>query len=75
MADQMARPMTVNQINVHGGTNIRRGFLDPIFQPLVSDKYGAPQTVGEVMSKLGMVSSKLSNLRMYGPATRNYSVS
>lgn len=64
MADQMSMPMTVNEISVHGAKNIRRGFLDPIFSPLLSGSPNAPQTVGDVMGKLQIASGKLSGLRM-----------
>ncbi|KIE01689.1 outer membrane protein, partial [Metarhizium majus ARSEF 297] len=64
MADQMSMPMTVNEISVHGAKNIRRGFLDPIFSPLLRDGSGAPSTVGDVMAKLQMASSKLSGLQI-----------
>lgn len=64
MADQMLMPMTVNEISVNGAKNIRRGFLDPIFSPLLSGSPNAPQNVGEVMGKLQMASAKLSGFRM-----------
>ena len=67
MADQMSMPMTVNEISVTGAKNIRRGFLDPIFGPLLSDSPNPPSTVGEVMSKLQMASAKLSGLRTLSP--------
>lgn len=71
MADQMSMPMTVNEISVHGAKNIRRGFLDPIFSPLLRDGSSAPSTVGDVMAKLQMASSKLSGLREL-PAHRGH---
>lgn len=63
MADQMLMPMTVNEISVNGAKNIRRGFLDPIFAPILSDSPAAPSTVGDVMSKLQAATAKLSGLR------------
>lgn len=65
MADQMSMPMTINEISVTGAKNIRRGFLDPIFSPLLSDSPNPPSTVGEVMSKLQVASTKLSGLRTF----------
>lgn len=59
----MSMPMTVHEISVNGAKNIRRGFLDPIFSPLLADRLNAPQTVGDVMEKLQIVSGKLSGLR------------
>ncbi|QPG94302.1 hypothetical protein C2857_005648 [Epichloe festucae Fl1] len=64
MADQMLMPMTVNEISVNGAKNIRRGFLDPIFAPLLSGSPNAPQNVGEVMGKLQIVSAKLSGFQI-----------
>lgn len=63
MADQMATPMTIHEISVTGATNIRRGFLDPIFGPLLCDNANAPSTVGEVLADLQAASTKLSGLR------------
>lgn len=65
MADQMLMPMTINEITVNGAKNIRRGFLDPIFAPLLSGGPGAPSTIGDVMAKLQIASSKLSGLRAF----------
>ncbi|KAK2591159.1 hypothetical protein QQS21_011153 [Conoideocrella luteorostrata] len=64
MADQMSMPMAVNEISVNGAKNIRRGFLDPIFVPLLSDSPNPPQTVGDVMAKLQIASAKLSGLQI-----------
>lgn len=64
----MLMPMTVNEVTVNGAKNIRRGFLDPIFAPLLSDSPNAPSTVGDVMAKLQMASSKLSGLRKWSLA-------
>lgn len=63
MTDQTAMPMTVNEVNILGGNNIRRRFLNPIVQPLLADQPGAPSTVGEVLAKLQEASGKLSALR------------
>lgn len=63
MADQMSMPMAVHEISVTGATNIRRGFLDPIFGPILSDSPSAPSTFGEVLAKLQTASTKLSGLR------------
>lgn len=63
MIDQTAMPMTVNEVNILGGNNIRRPFLNPIVQPLLADQPGAPSTVGEVLAKLQEASGKLSALR------------
>ncbi|ODA81602.1 hypothetical protein RJ55_00102 [Drechmeria coniospora] len=64
MADQMSMPMTVHEIHVSGASNIRRGFLDPIFSPLLSDSSDPPSNVGEVLSKLQTMSAKLSGLQI-----------
>jgi outer membrane protein insertion porin family len=56
-------PMTINEIRVHGATNTRRTFLDPLLGPLVANGKDAPSSVGEVMAKLQVLSAKLSGLR------------
>jgi outer membrane protein insertion porin family len=57
-------PMTVNEVRVHGATNLRRGFLDPLIQPLVDgDPASLPSTVGEVTEKLRELNNKLNGLR------------
>lgn len=63
MVDQMSMPMTVNEVSVTGAKNIRRGFLDPILNPLLSDSQDPPYTVGEVLSRLQIATGKLSGLR------------
>ena len=57
-------PMTVNEIRVHGASNTRRGFLDPLFHPLVAGQPDSPSTIGEVMGKFQIASAKISGLRM-----------
>ncbi|OAR01273.1 hypothetical protein LLEC1_04439, partial [Akanthomyces lecanii] len=64
LLDQTAMPMTVNEVNILGGNNIRRPFLNPIVQPLLADQPGAPSTVGEVLAKLQEASGKLSALQI-----------
>lgn len=59
----MSMPMTVNEVTVTGAKNIRRGFLDPILNPLLSDSNDPPYTVGDVMSRLQVATGKLSGLR------------
>ena len=63
MADQSSMPMTVNKADVTGAQNIRRGFLDPIIKPILSEGPGSPETMGEVLAKLQEASNKLSALR------------
>lgn len=55
--------MTVNELRIHGAVNTRTNFLDPIFQPLVSDKLNASATVGGVIDGLRIASNKLDALR------------
>ena len=59
----MAAPMTVNEIRLHGATNTRTNFLDPIFHPLVADASNSGSTIGDVIGKLRVVSAKLDGLR------------
>lgn len=63
MVDQQSMPMTVNEVTVTGGKNIRRNFLDPIIKPLMSDGPNPPSTVGDVLARLQDTSGKLSALR------------
>lgn len=55
--------MSIHQIRVHGATNTRRGFLDPLFDPLIASHPEAPSTIGEVMGRLQIANAKLSGLR------------
>ncbi|KAK5995249.1 SAM50-like protein SPAC17C9.06 [Cladobotryum mycophilum] len=64
MVDQMSMPMTVHEVQVTGAKNIRRGFLDPIFNPLLSDGPDPPSTIGDVLSRLQEASAKLSGLQI-----------
>lgn len=59
----MSAPMTVNEIRVHGATNTRTGFLDPIFAPIVGDAQNSSSTIGEVIARLRVASGKLDGLR------------
>jgi outer membrane protein insertion porin family len=56
-------PMTINELRIHGASNTRRGFLDPLFQPLLAGNRDAPSTIGEVMASLQVVNAKLGGLR------------
>ncbi|PHH86464.1 hypothetical protein CDD83_10209 [Cordyceps sp. RAO-2017] len=64
MADQTSMPMTIHEISVTGAQNIRRGFLDPILSPLISDSPNSPSNFGEVLAGLQTASSKLSGLQI-----------
>ncbi|KAL3956231.1 hypothetical protein ACCO45_009077 [Purpureocillium lilacinum] len=75
MADQMSMPMSVSEVNVTGAKNIRRGFLDPIFSPLLADSLNSPKTVGDVLSKLQVASAKLSALQILREPPRYISLS
>lgn len=55
--------MTVNQVSVHGAKNIRRGFLNPLFDPLVGVGQPAPGTLDEIRTTLQEISAKLSGMR------------
>ena len=59
----MSAPMTVNEIRVHGATNTRTGYLDPIFAPIVSADQNSSSTIGDVIAKLRIASGKLDGLR------------
>lgn len=57
--------MTVHEIRLHGATNTRTDFLDPLLRPLVSDEQNAGSTIGDVVAKLRIVSNKLDGLRTF----------
>ncbi|KAF5024208.1 hypothetical protein F66182_3722 [Fusarium sp. NRRL 66182] len=67
IGDQQLAPMTVNELRVHGATNTRTNFLDPIFQPLVGDGQNANSTVGGVIDNLRIASNKLDALQIFQP--------
>ncbi|KAJ9142481.1 Sorting assembly machinery 50 kDa subunit [Pleurostoma richardsiae] len=67
LADQMQRPATVHSIEIHGAKNTRRGFLDPIFQPLVRDNRNAGTTLGDVLARLEEAVSKLERFDIFKP--------
>lgn len=57
--------MTIHEIRLHGATNTRTDFLDPLFGPLVSDEHNTGSTIGDVVSKLRVVSNKLDGLQIF----------
>lgn len=64
-AEQMSRPATINSLEVHGAKNTRKGFLDPLFKPLVDDSRNTGTTLGEVLERLQVVSGKLDRFGRY----------
>ncbi|RDA82443.1 hypothetical protein CP532_4515 [Ophiocordyceps camponoti-leonardi (nom. inval.)] len=64
IADNSSMPLAIYQVSVIGADNLRRGFLDPIFSPLLADGPDAPSTMGEVLSRLQAVSAKLAGLQI-----------
>ncbi|KPM39601.1 hypothetical protein AK830_g6972 [Neonectria ditissima] len=67
IGDQMSAPMTLNEIRVHGATNTRNDFLEPIFRPLVGDAQNSGSTIGDVIAKLRVASAKLDGLQIFTP--------
>ncbi|PHH54797.1 SAM50-like protein SPAC17C9.06 [Ceratocystis fimbriata CBS 114723] len=63
--DQHSKPLTVNRVRIHGATNVRHGFLNPIIAPLVDDNDAT--TVGDVLLKLRDVSHKLESFDLFHP--------
>lgn len=57
---QMLRPATVHQVTVQGANNIRHGFLNPLFAPLVESK---DSNLGTVLARLG---EAVATLESYG---------
>ncbi|KAF7560820.1 hypothetical protein G7046_g3317 [Stylonectria norvegica] len=72
IGDQMSAPMTVNEIRVHGATNTRTTFLDPIFQPIVAEENNTSSTIGEVIERLRVASGKLDGLQIFKPQPELY---
>ncbi|KDN63212.1 putative surface antigen [Colletotrichum sublineola] len=67
LAEQNSQPMTINRLQVHGATNTRRGFLDPIFQPLLAEDVNSNSTLGQVAARLGDARGKLERLGIFHP--------
>ncbi|KAJ3940707.1 uncharacterized protein N0V96_009721 [Colletotrichum fioriniae] len=67
LSDQNSQPMTINRLQVHGATNTRRGFLDPIFTPLLTEDVNSSSTLGEVAARLGDARGKLERLGIFHP--------
>lgn len=61
--EQLSVPASVREVRVHGATNIRRGFLDPLLDPLVAGKPESPATMGDVLNSLQNITQKLNGLR------------
>ncbi|KAJ0335554.1 hypothetical protein COL922a_009054 [Colletotrichum nupharicola] len=66
-AQQNSQPMTINCLQVHGASNTRRGFLDPIFEPLLTAEANSSSTLGEVAARLGDAKGKLERLGIFHP--------
>ncbi|TPX17306.1 uncharacterized protein E0L32_012220 [Thyridium curvatum] len=67
MAEQMSLPATINSIEVHGAKHTRKGFLDPIFQPLVEDSCNAGTTMRQVLEGIQDATAKLERFDIYKP--------
>ncbi|KKA29785.1 hypothetical protein TD95_005301 [Thielaviopsis punctulata] len=65
--DQHSKPLTVNRVRVHGATNVRHGFLNPVIAPLVDGPDCASTTVGDVLLKLRDVAHKLESFDLFHP--------
>lgn len=59
LSDHLQRPATINSIEVHGAKSTRKGFLDPLFAPLVNHKKNAGTSLGEVLAGIQEVTDKL----------------
>ena len=55
----LQRPTPINSIEVHGANNTRKGFLDPVFEPLVRDSQNVDTTLGDVLLRLQEATGKL----------------
>jgi outer membrane protein insertion porin family len=61
--------MTVHSVTIHGANNTRRTFLSPVVHPLLNDEK-PPSTLGDVMSTLQSVTTKLERLDIFKPDPR-----
>ncbi len=67
--EHLRRPTTINSIEVHGAKNTRKGFLDPVFQPLVDEAQNANTTLGDVLQRLQEASGKLDRFGARSPSS------
>ncbi|POS71461.1 sorting assembly machinery 50 kDa subunit [Diaporthe helianthi] len=67
LSDHLQRPATINSIEVHGAKNTRKGFLDPVFAPLVGSSRNAGTTLGEVLAGVQEATSKLDRFEIFHP--------
>ncbi|PSR84083.1 sorting assembly machinery 50 kDa subunit [Coniella lustricola] len=65
--DHLQRPATIHSIEVHGAKNTRKGFLDPLFAPLVDPARNADTTLGEVLAGIQEVTDKLARFEIFHP--------
>lgn len=72
LSDHLQRPATINSIEVHGARNTRKGFLDPIFAPLVGDSRNTGTTLGEVLAGVQAATSKLERFDIFKPEPSVY---
>jgi outer membrane protein insertion porin family len=57
-------PTTISSITVLGAPNTRRGFLERIFNPLLSANRDRPYTQSEVLREVSIQAQKLSRFGM-----------
>jgi outer membrane protein insertion porin family len=57
-------PTTISSITVLGAPNTRRGFLERIFNPLLSVNRDRPYTQSEVLREVSIQAQKLSRFGM-----------
>lgn len=72
MSDHLQRPATINSIEVYGARNTRKGFLDPVFAPLVDNNRNAGTTLGEVLAGVQEATSKLDRFDIFKPEPTVY---
>ncbi|KAF3761624.1 hypothetical protein M406DRAFT_353191 [Cryphonectria parasitica EP155] len=65
LSDHLQRPATIHSIEVHGAKNTRKGFLDPLFVPLVDSQRNAATTLGEVLAGIQEVTDKLGRFEIF----------
>ena len=58
-------PVTINSINLIGGRNTRRSFLDRLFDPLLSANQDRPYNLSEALHKVSSVATTLQRFGIH----------
>ncbi|PYH28496.1 Yip1-domain-containing protein [Aspergillus neoniger CBS 115656] len=58
-------PCTISSVEVHGARNTRRGFLERIFDPLLSSNQDRPYTLSEALREVSARADKLNRFDIF----------